>query len=137
VIGHSDKCRPTHHPIDAVTMSKDKFEKEYEYLTQEPNCNHVVNYDWQEEFENAKHKVIYNEEHESYWKTKRNYAIQQKARYYERQVRAKKTKLVCDTKDRDKTRKQLRLAQAKLRTFNKTHNLEQDYSRTWTPIYNK
>ena len=49
VIGHTPYCRPAHRVIDGVVMSLDKFKK-YEYLTEEPNCYHIVNYDWREEF---------------------------------------------------------------------------------------
>ena len=135
IIGHSDKCRPTHHPIDAVTMSIKEFEK-YEYLTEEPNCYHIVNYDWQPQFEDRRHKIEYDNEHQSYAETVKNYNIQQKARYYERNVRQIKRAIASGNDDKE-TRKRLRNAQAKLRIYNKTNGLPQDYARTWTPEYNK
>lgn len=134
IIGHSDKCRPTHYPIDAVTMSIKEFEK-YEYLTEEPNCYHIVNYDWQPQFENKRHKIEYDDEHQSYAETVKNYNIQQKARYYERNVRQIKRTIAAGNDDKE-TRKRLRNAQAKLRIYNKANGLPQDYARTWTPIYN-
>lgn len=135
VIGHSNKCRPTHHPIDAVTMSIDEF-KNYEYLTEEYNCYHVVNYDWQPQFEDKRHKVEYDDEHQSYAETVKNYNIQQKARYYERNVRQIK-RTIAGGNNTPENRKRLRNAQAKLRIYNKQNGLPQDYDRTWTPIYNK
>jgi hypothetical protein len=131
VIGHSDKCRPTHHVIDSVIMSLPRF-KQLEYLTEEPNCYHLVNYDWRPEFENTKSKVVYDDEHESYADTVKNYNIQQKARYYERQVRQAK-RVIASGVDSKEARINLRNAQARLRVYNKTNGLEQDYSRTWTP----
>ena len=136
VIGHSTKCRPTHHPIDSVTMSIKEFKSKYEYLTEEPNCYHIVNYDWQPEFENADHKVIYDNEHQSYAQTVRNYNIQQKARYYERQVRDAKRNIVVGGNNKE-SRTKLRNAQAKIRAYDKQNNIERDYSREWTPYYNK
>lgn len=135
VIGHSNKCRPTHHVIDSVIMSLPRF-KQLEYLTEEPNCYHLVNYDWRPEFENTKSKVVYDDEHESYADTVKNYNKQQKARYYERQVRDAK-RIIVSGADTLENRKRLRNAQAKLRTYNKANGLEQDYARTWTPLYNK
>ena len=135
VIGHSNKCRPTHHVIDSVVMGIQKFQ-EYEYLTEEPNCYHIVNYDWRPEFVNSTKKVEYTNEHESYADTVKNYEIQQKARYYERQVRNAKRNIVVNG-DSKQARINLRNAQARLRIYNKQNGLEQDYLRTWTPIYNK
>lgn len=135
VIGHSNKCRPSHHQIDAVVMSLTKFRK-LEYLTLEPNCYHIVNYDWRPEFENTKSKIVYDDEHESYVDTVKNYKIQQKARYYERQVRQAKRVIVSGA-DSKQARTNLRNAQARLRIYNKANGLEQDYSRTYVPLYNK
>lgn len=134
VIGHSTRCRPSHHQIDSVIMSIDRF-KQLEYLTEEPNCYHIVNYDWKPEFENTKSKVVYDDEHESYADTVKNYNIQQKARYYERQVRQAK-RVIVSGGDSKEARINLRNAQAKLRIYNKANGLPQDYARTWTPIYN-
>lgn len=135
VIGHSTKCRPTHHPIDAVTMSLDEFEK-YEYLTEEYNCNHIVNYDWQPEFDKANRKVEYHDDRISYEDTLRNYKIQQKANYYARQVRSKKSDIASgDNTKKAKTR--LRLAQKKYREFCKQNDMEVDYLQTWKVGYNK
>lgn len=135
VIGHSTRCRPSHHQIDSVIMSIDRF-KQLEYLTEEPNCYHIVNYDWRPEFENTKSKVVYDDEHESYVDTIKNYKIQQKARYYERQVRQAK-RVIVSGGDSKEARINLRNAQARLRVYNKANGLEQDYARTWTPLYNK
>lgn len=135
VIGHSEKCRPTHHPIDAVTMSLDEFEK-YEYLTEEYNCNHIVNYDWQPEFDKEGRKVEYHDDRISYEDTLRNYKIQQKANYYARQVRSKKSDIASgDNTKKAKTR--LRLAQKKYREFCKQNDMEVDYLQTWKVGYNK
>ena len=135
VIGHSSKCRPTHHVIDAVTMSIKQFQQ-YEYLTEEYNCYHIVNYDWQPEFENQNHGVIYDDEHISYAKAVQNYNIQQKARYLERNVRQLKRTIVTEGNTKE-NRAKLRMAQSKLRIYNRQNGLEQDYLRTWTPYYNK
>jgi hypothetical protein len=135
VIGHSNKCRPTHHVIDAVTMSIPLF-KQYEYLTEEANCYHIVNYDWQPQFEKTKSKVEYLDDHVSYKEAVANYKVQQKARYYERQVREAKRTIASGDSTKEE-RKNLRNAQARLRIYNRQNNIEQDYFRTWTPGYNK
>lgn len=135
VIGHSSKCRPSHHVIDAVIMSIDEFKK-YEYLTEEYNCNHVVNYDWREEFDGTKNKKEYTDEHESYRATVRNYKIQQKANYYARQVREKKDAIAGGDKT-FKAKMQLLQAQKKYREFCLNNNIEVDYDKTWKVGYNK
>ena len=135
VIGHSSKCRPTHNVIDDVTMSKSEFQK-YAYLTEEPNCNHIVNYDWQPEFEEKGTKTQYGDEHLTNAQVKRNYEKQQKSNYYARQVRDKK-KQIASGDNSQKIKRQLRLAQTKLRLYNKANNIPQDYFKTWTVGYNK
>lgn len=133
-IGHSYKCRPSHHPIDDVVMSKEEFKK-YEYLTEEYNCYHIVNYDWREEFEGEDHKVEYGEEHQTLEETKRNYDIQQKARYYERQIRAKK-QAIANGDTSIEARRELRNAQSKYKVYCNNNGLKIDHLRTWKVGYN-
>lgn len=135
VIGHSGSCRPSHHVIDGVTMSLKKFKK-YEYLTEEPNCNHVVNYDWQEEFEDTTAKVEEHEDRLSYTDTVKNYKAQQKANYYARQVRSKKSNIASGDNTKE-AKTQLGLAQKKYREYCKQNNLDVDYFKTWKAGYNK
>ena len=135
VIGHSSKCRPTHNVIDDVTMSKSEFQK-YAYLTEEPNCNHIVNYDWQPEFEDKHAKAQYGDEHLTNAEVKRNYEKQQKSNYYARQVRNKKKQIASGDNSKE-IKKQLRLAQTKLRLYNRANGIEQDYFNTWVAGYNK
>ena len=134
-IGHSGSCRPSHHVIDAVTMSLEKFKK-YEYLTEEPNCNHIVNYDWQEEFEDTTTKVESHDDRLSYTETVNNYKKQQKANYYARQVRSKKNDIASGDKSKDAKIK-LGLAQKKYREYCKQNNIDVDYFKTWKVGYNK
>lgn len=115
-IGHSPKCRPTHQPIDDVIMSKEMF-KEYEPLTEEYNCNHIVNYLWLEEFENTKNKVVYGNEHKSLKEIENNYKKQQKINYLKRQVKTKKNVIASGNKS-DKAKKELQNARSKLRVLN-------------------
>lgn len=135
VIGHSSKCRPSHHVIDGVTMSLKKFEA-YEYLTEEYNCNHIVNYDWQPEFENTVAKVESHDDRLSYSDTIKNYKMQQKANYFARQVRSKKDNIASGDNTK-KAKLQLRLAQKKYREYCKSNGLEVDYFQTWKAGYNK
>ncbi len=129
VIGHSSTCRPSHNVIDDVVMSKKEFEK-YEHLTEEYGCNHVVNYDWREEFEGIDDKVDYGNEHMTDEECGRNYKIQQEARYYERVVRAKKN--VIERGDTsNKAKRELRNAQSKYRIYCNNNGLKVDYKRTW------
>ncbi|MCI8346618.1 MAG: hypothetical protein HFJ12_01545 [Bacilli bacterium] len=130
-IGHSSTCRPSHNVIDDVIMSKEEFKK-YEHLTEEYGCNHIVNYDWLEEFENSNIKKKYGDEHMNYNECKKNYEIQQKARYYERVIRAKKNAIESgDTSD--KLKKELQLARIKYRIFCNSNNLKMSYNRVITP----
>lgn len=145
VIGHTPHCRPTHQVIDGVIMSLDKF-KEYEYLTEEPNCYHVVNYDWREEFENKKDKVR-NNGHLTKKEYKKNYEIRQKQTYYARQVREKKEqvaileksdkRLNATSEELKKAKSELRNAQMKYRQFSNNNNIDIDYDLTWIANYNK
>lgn len=140
IIGHSTKCRPTHHVIDDVKMSIELFENKYEYLTEEYNCNHIVRYDWLPEFENKKSKVDYGEERLNYKENLEAYKKQQKQNYLARQVRQKK-KEVASIKNSSKEvlkekRIQLRNAQMKYRIFSKANGLNVDYSQTWQAGYN-
>lgn len=133
-IGHSYRCRPSHNVIDDVTMSKEEFKK-YEYLTEEYNCYHIVNYTWKEEFEDPNHKAEYGEEHQTLEETTKNYKIHQKARYYERQIRAKKQAIANgDTSKEAKIN--LRNAQSKYKTYCNINGLKYDYVRTWQSGYN-
>lgn len=135
VIGHSPVCRPTHNVIDDVVMSKSEFQK-YAYLTEEPNCNHIVNYDWRPEFDKKNPKTQYGEEHLTSSEVKKNYKIQQKSNYYARQVRDKKRQIANGDNSKEAKQK-LRLAQLKLRTYNKQNKIEQDYFKTYVYGYNK
>ncbi len=134
-IGHSSTCRPTHHIIDDVTMSKDEFLK-YEYLTEEWNCNHIVNYLWLEEFEKTNKKILYGEDHLPYEDVIKNYNIQQKANYYARQVKEKKSEIV-NGNNSNAIKKELRNAQSKYRIYCQNNNLTIDYDKTWKIGYNK
>lgn len=135
VIGHSYTCRPKHHPIDDVVMSKELFKK-YEYLTKEYGCNHIVNYDWREEFDEVDDKVEYGEEHGTLEEVEENYEIRQKANYYANKVRHKKRQ-IANGDNSTKVKKELRNAQAKYRMFCNSNGLTVDYSKTWTAGYNK
>lgn len=145
VIGHTPHCRPTHRVIDGVIMSLDKF-KEYEYLTEEPNCYHIVNYDWRPDFENKKNKVLDNG-HLTKEEYKRNYDIRTKQTYYARQVRDKKEQVAileksdkrnnATSEELKKSKKELRNAQTKYRQYSKSKGLEVDYDKTWVAKYNK
>lgn len=145
VIGHTPHCRPTHQVIDGVIMSLKKF-KEYEYLTEEPNCYHVVNYDWRPEFENKKDKVKDNG-HLTSKEYKENYEIRQKQTYYARQVRDKKEQVaILNKSDKRETstkeelakaKTELRNAQMKYRQYSKNKGIDVDYSLTWKQGYNK
>ena len=145
VIGHTPYCRPTHRVIDGVVMSLDKFKK-YEYLTEEPNCYHIVNYDWREEFENKKDKVKDNG-HLTNTQYNKNYEIRQKQTYYARQVRDKKEQVaILNKSDKKnnatneeliKAKKELRNAQMKFRQYSKSNGIDVDYDLTWQNGYNK
>lgn len=145
VIGHTPSCRPSHRVIDGVIMHVEKF-KDYEYLTEEPNCYHIVNYDWRQEFDGKPTKVadnghLTNEEYE------RNYEIKQKQNYYARQVREKKEEVaILNKSDKRydatneeliKAKKELKIAQQKYRTYCKQNGIDVDYSLTWKSGYNK
>lgn len=144
-IGHSFICRPTHRVIDSVLMGLDKFKK-YEYLTKEPNCNHIVNYDWRPEFVGKKNKVVDvgNFTEEEYNK---NYNIRQKQTYYARQVRKKKEQVAILNKsdkrsnatieELNKAKKELRNAQMKYRQYSNSNGIDVDYDLTWKQGYNK
>jgi hypothetical protein len=145
VIGHSPYCRPTHQVIDGVVMSLDKFKK-YEYLTEEPNCYHIVNYDWKEEFEGKTDKVR-NNGHLTKEEYENNYNTRQKQNYYARQVRAKKEQVATLNKSDKRTnatndelkkaKKELRNSQIKFRQYSKANGLDVDYDLTWKSGYNK
>lgn len=145
VIGHTPRCRPTHEVIDGVVMSIDKF-KQYEYLTEEPNCYHIVNYDWREEFEGKTDKVR-NNGHLTKAEYKENYEKYQKQNYYARQVRYKKEQVATLNKSDKRTttisdelakaKKELRNAQMKFRQYSKANGLDVDYTLTWKSGYNK
>ena len=132
-IFHSSKCRPSHEPIDDVYMSLKEFQK-YEYLTYEPNCCHVVNYIYDERFEDK--EAFYPEDRMGLEEIKKNFLINQKQNYYARQVREKKD-MIASGDTSDKVKKQLKLAQTKYRTYCKSNDLEVDYSKTWKAGYNK
>lgn len=140
IIGHSTKCRPTHHVIDDVKMSIELFESEYEYLTEEYNCNHIVRYDWSPEFENKTKKVEYGDERLSYKENEEKYNKQQKQNELARQVRQKKKEIASIKKNEEeilqKKKKQLKNAQIKYRVFSISNNLKVDYSQTWEAGYN-
>ena len=145
VIGHTPYCRPTHRVIDGVVMSLDKFKK-YEELTEEPNCYHIVNYDWRPEFENKKEKVV-NDGHLTNAEYNKNYNIRQEQNYYARQVRDKKEQVnILNKSDKrnnvtqeelEKAKKELRNAQMKYRQFSKSQNIDVDYTLTWKYGYNR
>ncbi len=135
VIGHSYTCRPSHNVIDDVVMSKEEFKK-YEHLTEEYGCNHVVNYDWREEFEGINNKKEYGPEHMDNEKCKRNYEIKQKARYYERMIREKKN-IINRGDTSDKAKQELKQAQIKYRAHCSKHGLRVDYKRIWKSGYHK
>lgn len=134
-IGHSGSCRPSHNVIDDVVMSKKEFQK-YAYLTEEPNCHHLVNFDWREEYEDKNAEAEYGEEHLTDIQVLRNYKKQQKANYYARQVRSKKNDIASGDKSKDAKIK-LGLAQKKYREFCKQNKMDVDYFKTWKVGYNK
>lgn len=145
VIGHSPYCRPTHRVIDGVVMSLDKFKK-YEYLTEEPNCYHIVNYDWREEFENKKNKVR-DYGHLTEAEYDKNYKARQQQTYYARQVRNKKEQVAilnksdkrteATSEELTKAKKELRNAQTKYRQYCNSKNIDVDYNLSWKSGYNK
>ncbi len=145
VIGHTPYCRPTHRVIDGVVMSLDKFKK-YEYLTEEPNCYHIVNYDWREEFVNKKNKVSDNG-HLTNAQYDKNYETKQQQNYYARQVRDKKEQVAILNKsdkrnsvtseELEKAKNKLRNAQMKYRQFCNNNGIDVDYDLTWKQGYNK
>lgn len=131
-------CRPSHIPINGVVMDLDKFKKNYEYLTQEPNCYHIVNYVVKDIFEPPLEKDYIRRVNRN---AKSMYEARQKQNYLARQVRQKK-KEISSIKTSSKLlnlkkRKELRLAQAKYRTFSEAKGLRVDYLQTWEAGYNK
>lgn len=130
-------CRPSHRPINGVVMDLDKFEDNYEYLTGEPNCYHIVNYVVKEAFIpplSSKEINRMNNNADTVYKNR------QKQNYYARQVRQKK-KEISNIKNSSseilkEKKKQLRNAQIKYRVFSKSVNLSVDYSQTWQAGYN-
>lgn len=140
-IGHTPHCRDTHRVIDGVTMSLDKF-KEYEYLTEESNCYHVVNYDWQKKFEDKRNKIEYTEDHLTNAEYSSNYDKRQEQNYYARQVRYKKEEIqnikgTSNSEILNEKRKELKLAQSKYRTYCLANKLPVDYTQCWKSGYNK
>lgn len=129
-------CRPTHRPINGVVMDLDKFEKNYEYLTEEANCYHIVNYVVKEAFEPPLSTTEINRMNN---KADKVYKDRQKQNYYARQVRQKKKEIVNAKSTPEilkEKKKQLRNAQIKYRVFSKSVNLNVDYSQTWEAGYN-
>lgn len=129
-------CRPSHRPINGVVMDLKKFERDYEYLTEEPNCYHIINYVVKEAFE----APLNNEEIRTInSKASKVYKDRQKQNYYARQVRQKKKEVVNARSTPEilqEKKKQLRTAQIKYRVFSKSVNLNVDYSQTWEAGYN-
>lgn len=130
-------CRPSHRPINGVVMDLKKFERDYEYLTEEPNCYHIINYVVKEAFipplSNQELTSINN-------KANKVYKDRQKQNYYARQVRQKKKEISnigSSSKEiLQEKKKQLRTAQIKYRVFSKSVGLNVDYSQTWEAGYN-
>lgn len=130
-------CRPTHRVINGVVMNLKEFERNYEYLTEEPNCYHVINYVVKDAFEAPLDKSEINKINKNADKVYKN---RQKQNYLARQVRQKKKEIASiknSSKEVLKDKKiQLRNAQAKYRIFSKSKGLEVDYSQTWEAGYN-
>ena len=130
-------CRPTHRVINGVVMDLKEFEKKYEYLTEEPNCYHIVNYVIKDIFIPPQDKEEIKRIND---KADTVYENRQKQNYYARQVRQKKKEVANignSSKDiLQNKRKQLRNAQMKYRTFSKSVGLGVDYSQTWQAGYN-
>lgn len=131
-------CRPTHRPINGVVMDLKKFERDYEYLTEEPNCYHIINYVVKEAFIPPLSQTELNRINS---RANTVYANRQKQNYYARQVRQKKKEVAnigSSSQEILKEKKtQLRNAQIKYRIFSKLVNLNVDYSQTWEAGYNK
>lgn len=129
-------CRPTHRPINGVVMDLKEF-KEYEYLTEEPNCYHIINYVIKDIFEPPLDESEIKEFNDNADEVYKN---RQKQNYYARQVRQKKKEIASiknSSKEVSKEKKtQLRNAQAKYRIFSKSVGLNIDYSQTWEAGYN-
>ena len=130
-------CRPSHRVINGVVMDLKEFEKKYEYLTEEPNCYHIINYVIKDIFIPPQDKEEIKRIND---KADTVYENRQKQNYYARQVRQKKKEVAnigSSSKDILKEkRKQLRNAQMKYRTFSKSVGLEVDYLQTWQAGYN-
>ena len=129
-------CRPSHRPINGVVMDLKTFETEYEYLTEEPNCYHIINYVVKEAFEPP---LSTNEINRMNRNAPKVYENRQKQNYYARQVRQKKKEVVNARSTPEilkEKKKQLRTAQIKYRVFSKSVNLNVDYSQTWEAGYN-
>ena len=124
-------------------MSKKEFEK-YEYLTQDPNCYHVVNYVVGDLFEEPYTKEELRKINANADKV---YETRQKQNYYARQIRNKKEEVATLNKSDKrnnatneeliKAKKELRNAQMKFRQYSKSNGLEVDYTLTWKAGYNK
>lgn len=129
-------CRPSHRVINGVVMDLKEFKK-HEYLTEEPNCYHIVNYVVKEAFEPPLSKKEINTMNN---KADEVYKNRQKQNYYARQVRQKKKEIASlgtSSKDVLKSKKtQLRNAQIKYRTFSQSKGLNVDYFQTWEAGYN-
>ena len=129
-------CRPTHRVINGVVMDLKEFKK-HEYLTEEPNCYHIVNYVIKDIFEPPLDKEEINQFNKNADEVYKN---RQKQNYYARQVRQKKKEIANiknSSKEIVKEKKiQLRNAQAKYRIFSKSVGLNVDYFQTWEAGYN-
>ena len=131
-------CRPSHLPINGVVMDLKKFEDEYEYLTEEPNCYHIVNYVVKDIFEPPLEEDYIKSVNRN---ARSMYKARQKQNYLARQVRQKK-KEISSIKTSNKLlnqikRKQLRNAQQKYRLYSEAKGLRVDYLQTWEAGYNK
>lgn len=145
VIGHTPYCRPTHEVIDGVVMSLEEFSK-YEHLTTEPNCYHIVNYDWRPEFSKLNRKeVIYNghltkkEYEENYLTRNRQTELARRVRNHKEKVNIlQKSNLTKDNESILETAKRnLRKAQLDYRNFCKFNHIDIDYDLVWQHGYNK
>lgn len=142
-IAPSPFCRPSHRVINGVKMSKEEFKK-YKYLTQEPNCYHVVNYVVGDLFEEPYTKEELKKINANADKV---YETRQKQTYYARQVRDKKEQVAilnksdkrsnATSEELKKSKKELRNAQMKYRQYSKSNGIDVDYELTWQNGYNK
>ncbi len=142
-INISPNCRDTHQVINGKTFTNEEW-KQYEYLTEEYNCQHVAkpifiefqnNQYTQKEIDEANNRTVtYKGEKIPY------YEATQKQRALERAIRNAKKSVIASKKtgiEEAKASKQLLNAQAKMRSYIKETKLTRDYDREYVAGYNR